>query len=317
MGRHKSETPGKVINDQLPQGAAEHDKSLQSTVATAHELAEDQLQITRLVYKRMGRRDALKMMINIGTVTNILDLQRIKESKEYKGLEFSDGAKVVTITNWADYCRLVEGRSPESIDLDINNLNFLGEDLFESMRAVGIGPSKMREIRKLPDDTRIALLDAAHSGDWDTMIEFTEDLLAQHAKEKEALNKNAEETVANLDATRKILDEEKAAHQDTKLGLQRALRRIKTQTAEEADKELRQEAALVAYEAEVAVTGNLRAVCTTMLDHAEQSGTDYRPFLASMVRHLEIQLAAIRDEFVLPDAEGAEEFSWLGSDPAA
>jgi hypothetical protein len=257
------------------------------------------------------------MISKLVTVTDILDLQKIKESKEYKGLEFLDSGKPVTITTWGDYCQLVEGRSRESIDLDINNLNFLGEELFESMRAVGIGPSKMREIRKLPDDTRHALLDAAQSGDWDTMIEFTEDLLAEHAKEKEGLAELAKESTADLDATRKILDEERAAHQDTKLGLQRALRRIKTQTAEEADKELRQEAALVAYEAEVAVTGNLRAVCTTMLDHAEQSGTDYRPFLASMVRHLEIQLAAIRDEFVLPDAEGAEEFSWLGSDPEA
>lgn len=97
--------------------------------------------------------------------------------------------------------------------------------------------------------------------------------------------------------------------------LTRAQKRIRTLTTEEADKELRQQAALVAYEAEVAVAGNLREVCNTMLEHAEQSGADYRPFLANMIRHLETQLAALRDEFALPEADGAEAFAFLAELP--
>jgi len=92
----------------------------------------------------------------------------------------------------------------------------------------------------------------------------------------------------------------------------RLRRRINKLSVEEADKELRREAAAVALEAEVAVSGNLREVCRTLMEHADKSGGDYRPFLGGMIRHLELQLAALRDEYALPDADGAEEFAYLG-----
>lgn len=43
--------------------------------------------------------------------------------QEYKGLEFvCDNGNTEHIRSWADYCRIVEGRSEDSIDLDIDNL---------------------------------------------------------------------------------------------------------------------------------------------------------------------------------------------------
>jgi hypothetical protein len=214
-----------------------------------------------------------------------------------------------------EFCRVFLGKSYTRCFELAKNLELLGTDLYEAAEAIGFRARDYRALKALPADEQAIIQQAIQTQDREQVIELLQDMALKHKEERDADKNLAADNAADLDATRQILDEEKAAHQETKLGLQRALKRIKTLSVEEADKELRKEAALVAFEAEVAISGNLREVCNTMLDHAEQhGGTDCRPFLASMVRHIETQLAALRDEFALPDAEGMEEFAFLSAD---
>ncbi|WP_164198385.1 hypothetical protein, partial [Stenotrophomonas maltophilia] len=82
--------------------------------------------------------------------------------------------------------------------------------------------------------------------------------------------------------------------------LEKTKRRIQTMKADEAEKELRQEATAIAFEAEADISGKLREAFSVMLDHAEKTGTDPRTFQAGLVRHLEKLLLQIREEFQLP-----------------
>ena len=317
MGRAKNDNSPVINADEKPaQEIVQHVVDVQNTVSTAQEIASEQLRISALINQRIGRRSMSHMVRSLLTVSDILDLQNIKESKQYKGFVHFDGEKPLTISTWTEYCDLVEGRSHQAIDLDIFNLKQFGEELFDSMRAVGIGPGKMREIRRLPDDARAALIEIAKGGNPDEFIDYAEELIAQHAAEKAKSNEDNQELAADLDATRQILDQEKTSHQQTKLDLNKAKRRIQTLGADEAAKELRQEVSAIAYETEADIGIKLRSAFTVLSQHAEETGTDHRGYQASLVRHLENLLATIRNEFQLPENDGAPltagDFGWIG-----
>lgn len=154
-----------------------------------------------IINQRIGRASVIRMAIKLFTVADLIDLQRIKDSKQYKGFEHVDeDGNRQRITTWDEYCRLVEGRSRESIDLDLQNFDQLGPELFDAMRNIGIGPGTMRQFRRIPDDQRAALIDVAKSGDKDDVLELAEELLAkeQAAKEELAADNSALEKRANV-----------------------------------------------------------------------------------------------------------------------
>lgn len=161
---------------------------------------------TFLIGQRIGRKQVNESLQKLLTVTDLMDLKAIKESKQFKGLRFPVDGKLVTITTWEAYCSQVEGRSVEAIDLDLKNMLELGNGLFEATRQLGIGPATMRSLRKLPDDQKDELLEIANTGDKDVFLQTIDDLSARHAKEKEAAAKAA--------ATALAVAEEKLAAKD-------------------------------------------------------------------------------------------------------
>ncbi|SED48721.1 hypothetical protein [Pseudomonas anguilliseptica] len=100
---------------------------------------------------------------------------------------------------------------------------------------------------------------------------------------------------------------------ETRQTLEKTRRQVVAMTPDERAKELRQEVAALAYEAETDITGKLRAGFNKLVEHSEEHGVDHRSFKATLVRQLEGLLASIRSEFHLPeDMEGAPE--WLTAD---
>lgn len=82
-------------------------------------------------------------------------------------------------------------------------------------------------------------------------------------------------------------------------------------------KQLREEVAALAYEAETDIAGKLRAAFNKLAEHAEQTGIDHRGFKAHLVHQLQGLLADIRSEFQLPEFDGEEDFSWMREDARA
>lgn len=188
---------------------AQDAQAVQILQATALNFSDAERETTFLIGKRIGRKSIFESISKLLTVTNFLDLKKIKESKEYKGLRINVDGKLLTVHTWEDYCLHVEGRSRDSIDLDLKNLELLGTDLFNASRQLGIGPATMRSLRKLPDDQKDELLEIANTGDKDVFLQTIDDLSAKHAKEKEAAAKAA--------ATALAVAEEKLAAKDRAL----------------------------------------------------------------------------------------------------
>ncbi len=191
---------------ELNQEAIREDiEALNTLDKVAQEIGNEQLQTAQFIGQRLGRRSMVKLITTLLTVADLTDIKNFKESKQYKGYVFvsPDGSRK-TISTWEEYCNLVEGKTARAIDLELMNLDQLGAELFESMRSVGFGPSKMREIRQLPEDLRAELVEVAKVGDKEALVELAEELIAKHAREKEELTQKLTDAQQDYEALSRV-----------------------------------------------------------------------------------------------------------------
>lgn len=87
--------------------------------------------------------------------------------------------------------------------------------------------------------------------------------------------------------------------------LEREKKRIQTAPADEALASLKKEATGVANDALGAVRGNMRQALKVLLAHGEDGAHDHTLFMAGLVGQLQAELAALREEFNLPDVSNA------------
>lgn len=131
----------------------------------------------------------------------------VKENKLYRllaGKKSPNGSECSG--SWEEFCSLL-GMSVDKADMDITNLRAFGEEALESMSRMGIGYRELRQYRRLPEDQKTALIEAATAGDKDTFLELAEDLIAKHAKEKETLTSKVSELEADAEATGRVIEE--------------------------------------------------------------------------------------------------------------
>lgn len=271
---------------------------------------EEQRQQTSRFGRRLGHKDFINMMQKLLTVSDLLELQKIKESKEYKGLvHFDQNGNRQQISTWDEYCTHFEGSSRQSIDNDLANLNTFGEEMFDAMRQVGIGPGKMRSIRKLPEDELLLIQQASESNDKDQVVELIDNLVTKHAQEKaqlaaekETLTKERDEALADAEATREV-----SAGKDQKINqlatdLEKNRRRISTQDPDEVAKELQIEAAGIAAELKSLIVAKLRPAVEQLMDYqALHPEIDQQNWLAGIIADLQLDLTNICDDFQLDE----------------
>lgn len=203
--------------------------------------SDEQLAFSQRIGERLGRRRLIGAMQKLVTVTDLLEIRKIKESKEYRGQKLigADG-KVVTVTTFAEYCEIVEGRSVESVDRDLLNLNTFGSEFLEAAQSMGIGYRELREMRSIPADNRTALLEAAQTGDKDAVLDLAETLIERHVKARDELVKQLEEKTETAEARQKLLD---AANTERDALKEKALRPFKPKRGNPA-KTIEEQAAL-------------------------------------------------------------------------
>jgi hypothetical protein len=170
-----------------------------------------------------------------------------------------------------------------------------------------LGKSKLFELVSEDDEDLAALADGG------TVAGLTLDEIDRMSvREMRAALRDAKE---KDEAKDRLLGDKNSKIDELSTRLAKANRRIKTLSADEAAKELRQEVTAIALEAEVDIAGKLREAFNALSQHSEETGTDHSAFQASLVRQLENLLAAIRNEFQLPDNDGAPltaaDFGWI------
>lgn len=163
-----------------------------------------------LVNQLLGQAQMADAFAKFSVTVTTSKLAFVKEHKLYKAFQgkvSGDGHQLSG--TWEEFCSLL-GRSREQVDEDIRNLKALGEEALESMSRMGIGYRELRQFRKLPDDQKAALIETAKTGDKDSFLELAEDLIAKHAKEKEALSTQVQTLQAESEAKARLLQDKNA-----------------------------------------------------------------------------------------------------------
>lgn len=157
-----------------------------------------------LINQLLGQAQAAKAISQFSRTIGISKLAYVKESKSYKALKGMNPNGTELSGTWAEFCGLLD-MSVDKADLDISNLKMFGEEALESMTRMGIGYRDLAQYRKLPDDEKTALIEAAKSGDKDQLLELAESLIEKHIKEKTELTAKTVELEQDLkDAGKRI-----------------------------------------------------------------------------------------------------------------
>ena len=175
-----------------------------------------------LVNQLLGQAQMADSFAKFSLTVSTSKLAFVKENKLYRALQgkrTADGQQFSG--NWEEFCSLL-GRSRQQVDEDIANLRCLGEAALESMSAMGIGYREMRQYRRLPEDDKALLVELAKGEDKEAFLELAEEIIAKHAKEKEALAKKIEESEQDYDALSKVEADTRQKLRDAKLELERA-----------------------------------------------------------------------------------------------
>jgi hypothetical protein len=193
---------------------------LEQAAASATQLATleqavtaDQIQAAQFA----GMVQGMTLVGKLVTVTTFKMLAQIKESKQYKGSKLLADGKVVTVTTWEEYCRAC-GISREIVDENIRNLSALGEGFLEYSQKIGLGYRELRKLRKLPEDTRTAIIQEVevNTGDKEAVLELIDSLAAKHAQEKADLEKKVTDLEGTVAAARRRGEETAKERDDLK-----------------------------------------------------------------------------------------------------
>ena len=146
-----------------------------------------------LVNQLLGQAQAFQAAGDLLRTFGVSKLAIVKENKLYQqlaGVVTPNGSELTG--TWAEFCGLL-GISDDKANQDIANLRAFGEEALEQMQRIGIGYRELRQYRKLPDDQKLALIEVAKTGDKESFVELAEEIIAKHAKEKEALQQEIAE----------------------------------------------------------------------------------------------------------------------------
>jgi hypothetical protein len=297
MARTKLDATAEIELPALDGEALTANQNIMATMLGSHSEERD------LVNQLLGQTQMAGAFEEFSRTVRTSKLAYVKENKLYRALvgrKSPHGAEIMS-GSWEEFCGLL-GRSVDQVDRDIANLRAFGEEALDSMSRMGIGYREMRQYRRLPEDQQAALIEVAKTGDKDAFIDLAEEIIAKHAREKEALTLRLDEVNADYDAQGEVMAAKAIELDKTKIELEKVRGHIQKLAPNEVTEMIRQEAGRQAFAVESSILGELREALTELSKHAEETGEDQRTFQAGLLQNLELTLAAVRSEFYLTDA---------------
>lgn len=283
-------------------------KALDKNIETPEELApevadalnQSQNTVASLQSAHSEDRDLVNQLLGqaqmadaIGKLTATVAVSKmafVKEHGLYKaiaGMKDRDGRGLDG--TWEDFCKLL-GTSAPKVNEDIKNLQTFGEEALDCMSRMGIGYREMRQYRRLPDDEKTALLEAAKTGDKDTFLDLAEEIVARNARKEEQLSLELNEAKAALVAK----DEVAATNAKRISELQEKAVLLKKLPADERAKQLCAEIAAQQSGIDQEIRTNFFTALQTLVDHG---GDDHQAFINAQIQMLHDAVKLLRDEF--------------------
>jgi len=137
-------------------------------------------------------------------------------------------------------------------------------------------------------------------------FEKIEDLTAQHAKEREALQAQLKRKSDDYEAQAKVLTTKNERINHLDLELAKKTKAIETQTPEQRGDVLREEAAEISYKAEVVLRGQVWTPFEALTAHTEATGIDHKQFMSGVLTEYQLILSELKERFGLDDTPSGE-----------
>ena len=258
-------------------------------------------------HEAMGMVRAFGFVNKLLTVGTLKVMREVKEAKKYKGLVTYIDGELTTVGSWEEFCKAC-GLTRQKVDEDLQNLSKFGEEFLETSQRLGLGYREMRKLRQLPEEARAEIVDADYSDstDKEELIEKIEDLTAQHAKEREALQAQLKRKSDDYEAQAKVLTTKNERINHLDLELAKKTKAIETQTPEQRGDVLREEAAEISYKAEVVLRGQVWTPFEALTAHTEATGIDHKQFMSGVLAEYQLILSELKERFGLDDTPSGE-----------
>lgn len=254
-----------------------------------------------LVNQLLGQVQATESLRKISQTIGVSKLAFVKENKLYRALAGKRGPNGLEFSGtWEEFCGLL-GMSDEKANNDIANLRAFGEDALESMSQMGIGYRDMRAFRRLPEDSRTALIEAAQTGDKDTLLDLAEELIAKQQAEKATLQKAQQEAEARAEKLETEATEQKELIDELKEERKRLRREWSRKGLEARVIDLRKAVQEASVEVLAAISpgqddpAGLHGAVRALLEDDLAAAQDHSEFLAGVFAELITALRMVRD----------------------
>lgn len=258
-------------------------------------------------HEAMGMVRAFGFVNKLLTVGTLKVMREVKEAKKYKGLVTYIDGELTTVGSWEEFCKAC-GLTRQKVDEDLQNLSKFGEEFLETSQRLGLGYREMRKLRQLPEEARAEIVDADYSDttDKEELIEKIEDLTAQHAKEKEALQAQLKRKSDDYEAQAKMIAAKNDRINHLDLELAKKTKAIETQTPEQRGGALREEAAAISYKAEAVLRGQVFQAFEALTAHTQEAGVDHKQFMSGVLAEYQLILSELKERFGLDDTPSGE-----------
>tara|TARA_R110000796_G_scaffold74659_1_gene167901 strand:+ start:6058 stop:7011 length:954 start_codon:yes stop_codon:yes gene_type:complete len=259
----------------------------------------------------LGQIEAHRSISKLTNVVSLSKLDNIKKNKLYRALKgrtdiSPEGEEIADVGTWAGFCKML-GTTASKVDEDLLNLRVLGEEAMTSLKSIGAGYRELRKLRQLPDEERELIIqgEAVQVGDKDALVELIEDMAVRHAKEKEALSQQAEESRQELEASRRVTQDKSNRIAELEEQLHRRQNLTPDQRVGELSKRLEAEGVKAR-----SLLLPLRSVMVEILDW-EDAPRELHHACAQQVARLRIELDQMERELGLEPVDLDVDDSWM------
>jgi len=239
------------------------------------------------------------------SATALMKLQQVKEHGLYK-----------KYGNWESYCKRL-GKSCNAVDEQLQNLDSLGADAFDKLKAIGATRQDFRRLRKMEGDEQKLLVQEieANVGDRDSLLELIEELGEKNKREKEALKDQLKNQEDALTAKIKRLENDAKADEKLQSEQTKKIKELHGKLAEFEEEKPTPDAQMQAqYETLQGIFKELQVgddgvvalrLYLKQLDESSDAGMAFqiRELAASGIAALVTDLRMILNEFGLQDVE--------------
>lgn len=245
----------------------------------------------------LGRLEALDFLAVTANTAMLAIFENVKKSKAWRLLRNPAPGRNGQFESLEEFCEIKLGKSYKRLRTLSAQKNLLGQDAYEQAERLGLRDVDYNAIKTLPaPDQELVRRAVEEAQSRDEVLDLLQELAGRHAKEKEALTKEAAEARAEKQAVEKVLQTKN--QQIDKLQLVQVL------PPEELYQEIKKKASSVSADALGAVRGGVRQALIAVKD-APGEGPSKTVFMAALVGQLQAELNALREEFNLPDVSSA------------